>query len=110
MQKCSKEKWEEEQELIKSSLSRYKIASKCDEWLRTTCPNCGQPNWVYMGIRFEACECFKCEKTFWISNKIYDDYETELTLAEVFGTKANRVAAIFEGLETPTLLMRDDYV
>lgn len=99
--KCSKEKWEAEEQKIIDTLSRHKISKNCNEWLRTICPNCEQRNWVFMSIRFEACKCFNCEKTFWISEKIYDDYKTELTLAEVFDYETNLVPNVFEGLENP---------
>ena len=55
-------------------MSRYKIALDCEPWQKAICSNCNASNWILMTKNMEACKCHKCEKTFWISEKIYDDF------------------------------------
>jgi ribosomal protein S27E len=99
--KCSNEKWKEEEQKIVNDLSRYQVSESCETWLKIKCPDCGSINWASMSVRYEACRCHKCKKIFWMSEKIYDDYKTELTMSIVFDFDANWLEDIFDGLEFP---------
>jgi hypothetical protein len=101
MAKCSKEKWQEEEQNVINSLAKHSISEDCETWYKITCPDCGAVNWVNMYERFEACRCHKCPTIFWVSEKIYDDYKTELTMSIVFNSDANWIEDICDGLEKP---------
>ena len=100
-QKCSKEKWELEEEKIEIGLSKYKISNNCENWYKATCPNCNTPNWILMSRDMEACECHKCNEAFWISQDIYDSHKTSLVMGKVFDHNSKLVEDIFIGMEKP---------
>ena len=100
-EKCSNKKWKEKESQVVDSLSRNKISKDCETWLKTSCPECGTTNWISMSIKCEAGKCFKCDRTFWVSEKIYDDYKTEIIMSQVFDYKTSIVENVFKGLEKP---------
>lgn len=100
-QTCSKEKWEEEEKKIVKSMSKYKTSQHCETWHKSPCPNCAAVNWIFMNRKMEACKCHKCEKVFWISEEIYEDYKTSLVMGEVFDFDPKKVEDIFIGMEKP---------
>jgi len=82
-------------------MSRYKIALDCEPWQKAICSNCNASNWILMTKNMEACKCHKCEKTFWISEKIYDDYKVSLVMGQVFDYTPKTIEDIFIGMEKP---------
>jgi len=100
-QRCSKEKWEAEEKKIIEEMSRHEIASECEPWEKSTCPHCNAQNWILMTRDMEACKCYKCEKTFWISEKIHEDYKINLIMGQVFDFESKKIESIFKGMEKP---------
>jgi len=101
-QTCPPEKWEKEEDKIVEKMSKYPISNSSFNWTRSTCPNCGKENWIEMMKDPEACNCFKCKKTFWISEKIYEELKTSLVMANVFNLDDIRNEEfIIDGKEKP---------
>lgn len=101
METCPPEKWEKEEKKIVADMSKYKISGSSFVWINSTCPDCGTVNWIDMAIDVEACECFKCKKTFWISYEIHEEFKTSLIMSEVFNTTARLSENIFLGMKKP---------
>ena len=103
METCPPEKWKEAEEKVKEELSKYKTSQSCFTWVKSTCPDCGTENWIDMTcVKVEGCECFNCKKTFWISEDIYDDYQTTIVMSRVFNSVSSDVEEyIFKGLKKP---------
>jgi hypothetical protein len=95
------EKWQEEDVKIALDLARYRVSGSCFSWKKSTCPDCGTYNWIDMTVGVESCKCFKCNKVFWISEKIYDDYKLSLVMARVFDFEAKEPEDTFYGMESP---------
>ncbi len=100
-QTCSKEKWAEEEVKVINVMSCHKISSETEIWQKSICPDCNAQNWILMLSDMEACKCFKCEKTFWISEKIYEDYKTNLVMGQVFDYAPKTIESVFKGIEKP---------
>lgn len=112
--KITKQKWQEEEQSVVQKLSKYPISENSEDWIKTQCPNCKSQNWVianrlpvesqkdgYVDGRVEACKCFKCKTIFWVSEKTYNDYKTELTLAKVYIYKSKSEEDVLDGKENP---------
>jgi len=84
MEHCPKEKWEEQESKVTEEMSKYEVSGSSFTWIKSTCPDCGTVNWIDMLVEVEVCECHKCQKTFWISKKIYEDYKINLVMQKVF--------------------------
>ena len=81
-------------------MSCHEISSETEIWQKSECPACAASNWILMLSDMEACKCWNCQETFWISEKIYDDYKLSLVMAEVFNLTAYE-EYIFNGMENP---------
>lgn len=102
MERCSKEKWEEQEDKIVEQMSKYPISGSSFIWISSTCHDCGRVNWIDMMVEVEACKCFNCQKTFWISEKIYEDHKTNLVMANVFNSVDIREEEwVYNGKEKP---------
>jgi ribosomal protein S27AE len=98
---CPPEKWKEEEAKVIKEMSKYDISASSFSWINSTCPDCGAANWVEMSVEMDACQCFRCKKTFWISKSIYENYKTSLVMSKVFDYEAKVPEWVFKGLEKP---------
>ena len=99
---CSQEKWKKEEDKIVEKMSKYEVSASSFIWINSTCPDCGTINWIDMLVEPEACECFKCKKTFWISEKIYNEHKTSLVMLNVFDSVNVRAEEfVFYGQKNP---------
>jgi hypothetical protein len=98
---CSGELWKQKEDKVVLELSKHKTTEHSENWIFSVCPNCNTGNWALMSVRYEACKCHNCQTVFWLNDKIYQDYKTELTMSKIFDYEVNQVENIFSGLPKP---------
>lgn len=101
MDTCSPERWNEEEEKIKEEMLKYETSSCAFLWIVSTCPDCGAANWIEMDPKMDACLCFRCQKTFWVSEAAYDNYKVEIIMSKVFDYDARVPEWVFKGMKNP---------